>query len=283
MRSFRSSGYCLHMLLLTLLLTGIMPAPDSGAAESGEKPAKDWEFLVMPYMWMTGINGDVTVRGTTSDVDVNFSDILKNFDFGAQVHIEAWWKRRYGLFFDPTYLKLSSKKDIPLGNGIEVDKVTSKQWLVEAGGFYRLGEWPLGSPASNYAERAKPSLALDALAGGRFMYTDVDIRLEGTTPSSVGGDVHWLDLFIGGRMELNITEKVPFTLRTDIGGFGFGFSSDIAWNLVTHIGYELPWYGITPAIGYRLLYVDYDNGKGQNRFVYNTWTHGPIIGIAFRF
>jgi hypothetical protein len=115
------------------------------------------------------------------------------------------------------------------------------------------------------------------------MSTDVDIKLKNTTPTHVGGDKDWLDLFVGGRLIADLTKNVPFSLRTDIGGFGFGFSSDIAWNLVSYIGYKLPWYGITPAIGYRVLYVDYKDGSGNNRFVYDTWTHGPILGLAFQF
>lgn len=265
-------------LVLALLLAAGTALPHGAFGQMpGRTSGKDWQFSIMPYLWMSGINGHVTARGIRSDVDVDFSDIIEHFDFGVQVHAEGMWKSRYGFFIDPTYLKISSKKDIALPNGGEVDKVTMKQWLVEVGGVYRLGEWPGERGAKG--NRA----ALDALVGGRFMSTDVAIKLKDTSPTYVSKDKQWLDLFVGGRLAANLADKVPFTLRSDIGGFGLGFSSNIAWNLVSYIGYELPWYGITPAIGYRVLYVDYKDGSGSSRFVYDTWTHGPILGIAFQF
>lgn len=64
---------------------------------------------------------------------------------------------------------------------------------------------------------------------------------------------------------------------------GLGFSSDFSWNIVSVIAYELPWYRITPIIGYRALYDDYSDGSGNDRFAYNAWLHGPVLGVAFRF
>lgn len=32
-----------------------------------------WEFMVgAPYVWAVGVNGDITVKGQTSNVDVSF-------------------------------------------------------------------------------------------------------------------------------------------------------------------------------------------------------------------
>jgi hypothetical protein len=272
-------------IILVFVFGQISVAVGQDEFEEQQENSNDWEFIVLPYLWMTGINGDVTVKGTSSDVDVDFSDILKHLDLGGEVHIEIR-RGRYGLFIDPTFLKLSSDKNVPLGNGVEADEVTVKEWLVEFGGFYRFGPWKLGSPYNEFVQRAKPFFTFDALAGGRYINIDVEIDLKGTppdSPSEVDGDKNWLDLFVGGRFNFNITNKIPLIIRSDFGGFGFGFSSDFAWNLVSHIGYELPWYRITPVLGYRVLYIDYADGSGNGRFVYNTWTHGPIIGVAFRF
>jgi hypothetical protein len=45
------------------------------------------------------------------------------------------------------------------------------------------------------------------------------------------------------------------------------------------------WENVSFAAGYRALWVDYDNGKGgtPDYFAYDTVTHGPQIGIIFRF
>jgi hypothetical protein len=166
---------------------------------------------------------------------------------------------------------------VDAGPGANVD-LELKEFLLEVGGFYRLGTWPGGTN--------KPSIALDALAGGRYINFDVEADIDSPLPmipSEVDGDQDWLDLFAGARIILNPTENLIVVLRSDIGGFGFGFSSDITWNLVASVGYELPWWGITPIIGYRALYIDYDDGSGDDRFAYDTWTYGPQIGLGFRF
>ena len=65
------------------------------------------------------------------------------------------------------------------------------------------------------------------LAGGRYTYLDIEIDLDGISPgtwSEVDGDKDWLDIFIGGRISLDLIKKLIFVLRSDVGGFGFSFS-----------------------------------------------------------
>jgi hypothetical protein len=73
---------------------------------SGEAAGSKWEFDVIPYFWMAGMGGDVTVKGREAQTSTNFSDIWDNLDFGAQMHVEAK-KGKWGIFFDGTYLDLS--------------------------------------------------------------------------------------------------------------------------------------------------------------------------------
>ncbi|MEA3275115.1 MAG: hypothetical protein U9Q81_07495 [Pseudomonadota bacterium] len=37
------------------------------------------------------------------------------------------------------------------------------------------------------------------------------------------------------------------------------------------------------AIGYRALKQDYSTGQGFNRFAYDATTHGPLLGLEYRF
>ncbi|MCI0454252.1 MAG: hypothetical protein L0Y68_04555 [Candidatus Dadabacteria bacterium] len=248
---------------------------------------KDWEFIIISYLWMLGIKGDVGVERITTDVDASFSDLAKNLDFAAEAHIEVW-KRNFGMFIDFTYSKLSNSEGvtlqrIPASFNINLDAYFL---LLEVGGLYRVGTWPVGSPYNNFVQKAKPNVTLELLAGGRYWYlkTDLDIKGPlGILPPEVDASEQWLDLFVGARVKLELIKKLQFHLRSDIGGFGASFSSDISWNIAAYLGYELPWYRITPIIGYRALYVDYENGSGNDRFEYKTWTYGPQIGIAFIF
>jgi len=112
-----------------------------------------------------GMNGNMTVKGVDSDVDENFSDILSNLDIALEAHFEVW-KGRWGGFFDGTYVKL--KTDAGTTGNIDI---TSTIGLVDFGGFYRVGTWPVGTP-----ENKGRSLSLDALVGGRYM--DLKVKFD---------------------------------------------------------------------------------------------------------
>lgn len=265
-----------------LLLTADEAGEDSVSLDA---PSDEWHFSIIPYLWMMGLNGEVGVRGQTVDLDVSFSDIIKNLDFAAEVHAEAW-RDRFGFFIDLTYSKISLKEDVQLrfDRSIKIKNVT-EFFLGEFGGFYRVGTWPVGGGTGSNVSKTKTSFSLDLLGGGRYWWMENKIDITG--PAGVldpqfKGSESWFDFIVGGRARLDIN-KFFIALRTDIGGFGLGFSSDISWNIAGYIGYELPWYHITPIIGYRALYDKYDNGSGNNRFLWDAWMYGPQLGVAFQF
>ena len=74
-----------------------------------------------------------------------------------------------------------------------------------------------------------------------------------------------------------------FSARADIGGFGVG--SDLTWNLVGLLGYEFDLLGAPATVlgGYRVLYQDYENGNGSDKFAYEIYTYGPILGLKVVF
>ncbi len=230
-----------------------------------DAPSDEWHFSIIPYLWMMGLNGEVGVRGQTVDMDVSFSDIIQNLDFALEVHAEAW-RDRFGFFIDATYSKISLKKDIQLrlDRSIKIKNVT-EFFLGEFGGFYRVGTWPVGAGTGSPQSKTNTFFTLDFLGGGRYWWMDNKIDITG--PAGVldpqfSGSESWFDFIVGARAKLDIN-KFFIALRTDIGGFGLGFSSDISWNIAGYIGYELPWYKITPIIGYRALYDKYSNGSGE--------------------
>ncbi len=248
---------------------------------------QDWEFILIPYVWFTGLNADITVNGATADVDASFLDLAKDLDIAFMFHGEAWWKGKFGGFVDTVYSKLSDSGNISLQNSNSVNVgLTSELFILEFGGLYRAGTWDIGSPYNSFVQKAKPSVTLDFLAGGRYWHLNNELDIHGPLgilPSEIDKSRKWVDFIVGGRIGLNFYKKLTFEVRSDIGGFGLGSSSKISWNIVSAIGYELPWYRITPLIGYRALYDDYSSGSGSNRFESKFWLHGPVLGIAFRF
>ena len=95
---------------------------------------------------MAGLNGDVTVKGIPANISMSFGDVMNDFKFGGQVHMEAR-KEKWGLFLDATYMSLGTDIDGaryrtgPDGI-VHVEKyldasINMDEWLVEFGGSGR--------------------------------------------------------------------------------------------------------------------------------------------------
>jgi hypothetical protein len=258
-----------------LVLT-CLPAAGQTTRRSATK-ASGWTFEVTPYLWLPALDGDVTVRGHTASVDVSIGEFIEtifdSFQFAAMGRMEA---RRGPLVFtlDLLYLSLEDEDSNALGGETEVD---FSQLLVEFGAGYRLGDGPLG-------RRPWPRLSVEVLVGGRYVNLDSGLEITSTGPPGIRVDVDqsvdWLDPFVGARLRLAVSRPLAFVVRGDAGGFGVG--SDLTWNLVAILQYHTS-PKVALEAGYRVLDIDYEQGSGTDRFVYDVVTHGPILGISFRF
>jgi opacity protein-like surface antigen len=83
---------------------------------------------------------------------------------------------------------------------------------------------------------------------------------------------------IGARVTVDITDRLNFRLKGDIGGFGVG--SDFTWNVLAGLGYRFSG-NITALLGYRYLYMDYKTGTSRAR--YDVTMQGPMAGVMFAF
>jgi hypothetical protein len=242
--------------------------------------AKDWSFSFAPYLWMVGLNGTIGAKGRTADVDISFGDIWDNLDFAFQGHAEIMYRSKYGFIVDGTYLKLATKS---VKGPLNI-KTTLKLNMWEFVGVYRVYNQPSGF--KNSKGQSKPSFSADLLGGGRYMNVDTKINFGGTGPigvsNQVAADQGWFDFLVGTRIKWQATNRLFFRATTDIGGFGLGFSSDLAWNLMGFVGVDITdWMQL--MVGYKVFYDDYSDGSGNNRFVFDTWMTGPITGLNFVF
>jgi opacity protein-like surface antigen len=255
----------------------VLACPPASGQTTRYSAANAWTFEVEPYLWLPALDGDITVRGHTAPVDLSIGEfvetIFESLQFAAMGRIEA---RRGPFVFtlDLLYLSLEVEDTTPLGVKTQTD---FNQLIVEFGAGYRLGEWRLG-------RQLWPRLSLEALGGGRYVHLDAGLKLAGTGPLgatvAVDNTADWVEPFVGGRLRLALSETVAFVVRGDTGGFGVG--SDATWDLIGTLQYQVS-HKVTLAGGYRVLDIDYDEGGGTNRFVYDVQTRGPILGIAFRF
>jgi hypothetical protein len=267
----------LKALALTFLVIALALVGSRTYAQTASSGENKWEFSLTPYFWMAAIEGDVGAKGTTAHIDFSFSDVWDYLDYGGEIHMEAWKGDRWGLFLDATYLKLSADEigtSQTLGP-VNVD-INLGEWLVEFGGLYQLGKWPLGKNE----ERA---LSLQALGGGR--YWNLNMRLDASTLlPGVGRNADktkdWVDPFIGARVLVDLTEKLSLAVRGDIGGFGVG--SQFSWNASAIFGYHFSPM-ISAWLGYKALGVDYETGSLHRKFEFDVTMFGPIMGLGIKF
>ena len=74
---------------------------------SSLRPSIAWKFSFTPYGWFTGINGNVTARGHTVDVDEGFIEIAEHADgFAALMGYFEARKGRWGFFTDAVWADL---------------------------------------------------------------------------------------------------------------------------------------------------------------------------------
>src|SRR6266478_6220084 len=86
--------------------TAPLVAPPIETPPATVPPEDKWTFSSPLYVWAAGLIRSVTAKGRTETVDASASDILKHADFGFQGYFQLA-KQRYGIYAQPTYMKLS--------------------------------------------------------------------------------------------------------------------------------------------------------------------------------
>ena len=247
-------------LLLTRLLFFSLPAL-----------AEDSWTDVGIYLFAAELDGESSLGGVTSDVDVPFSDILENLDLGFMGYVEHR-RGRWSYFGDIAYLKLVADESSSSDGQLEVDvDAELEQTVIEAFVGYRVAESGAGND----------TLGFDLYVGARNTRLDIsldsDASLLGLTRSSDrGGDDDWTDAVVGVRLQWGGTEGWIGSLRVDVGD-GSDSSSD---QLIALVGYQSDsnwvYFG-----GYRYLNLDVEDG-GDNDFGIDIDYQGPMFGASYR-
>jgi len=234
--------------------------------------ADEWHFNVAPYVWLAGMDGDVTVRGFNSEVDLDFfGDIFEVLDIGALGHFEAS-KGPWTAMTDLVYMKVSENGDTP-GPIISDIDVEMQTLILEVGGAYRVYETD-----SNFFN--KP-MSLSVLGGLRYTHLDVDVDITASPAiADRSGSKDWVDPFVGFRTTIQWTRRWSSSVRFDIGGFGVG--SDFAYQIATIQKIEIN-DRFDFVFGYRRLSYDYDDGSGASKFEYDVALSGPLLGMNIKF
>lgn len=243
---------------LSLLCSAGILAAEPATSQNGVR------FSATPFLWLAGMDGEVTVRGRSADFDVSFGDILENLDmsFMGRFQMETG---NWVIQAEPIYMKLS-------------DSVRGPAGFIDADGDM---EAFIGKFTAGYAFQFEES-RLIAFAGIR--YWSLEVGLELTAPGAtvdVEKSDDFVDPIVGGRFDSTLSGKWRIHLEADIGGFGTG--TEFTWDFTGLLGYD---FSPTKTVfaGYRIMDVDYEKKGplGANNQL-DLQMDGPIIGAQFRF
>lgn len=237
--------------LAVALLAGAAPAMAQGTG--------DWVWQVTPYVWATGIGGDITpfTGAPTVSVDSSFSEVLKDLD--AAFFLSGYARReRLVLLGDLSY-SASSKEGLMPPGAPATGKLEQTSLTLAAG----------------YRVIADDGVAVDLLAGARHwrIKGSVDVPLAGVSASPT---FSFTDPIIAVRANVQLAPQWSTILYGDFGGFGVG--SERTSQIVATVNYQMRDDFFLSA-GYRALNVDYRDGGTR----IDATMSGPIFGATWRF
>jgi hypothetical protein len=257
----------------------------SGLVSAEEKP--HWEFEFVPYGWVAGNYGSVTVKGRTANFAVTPSDLYQIMEdghaFGGAGYLSVRYDR-WSVFADAFggYAREGVTEKIPTQLCTLSVSADAKIYFAmsDFAVGYQLGRWSL-------PHRRRP-FTLGVYAGTRYEYFNAKLGVSGgvigNTPGGRGRSKSWgwADPMIGVRWEVPVLDRFSLDFRGDVGGFGA--SSQFIWGLVGGVRYWFPWspWSIQPwlGLGYRVTSFNRDFGSsGSIDLVFR----GPTASLGFVF
>lgn len=252
---FKSECWRLSLAML-LLATCSVPFAQAQAADGGDADA--WRFQATPYVWMSGMEGQVRPfrSAPMANVHKSFSELMDSLDAAAFVTGTA----RRGAFVlqaDVTHASTSDSTPLPIGIAADV-KVRQSSVTVTAG----------------YAWMTTERTGIDLMGGLR--YWDISAAVNVPAVVSARSDTSFVDPIAAVRWRQSLAPRWSSVTYVDVGGFGMG--SDATWQVLALANYQAS-DNLFLSVGYRHLSVDYrDSGKRLDVAL-----SGPMLGVTYRF
>jgi len=222
-----------------------------------------WCLDATAYLWLQGVNGNVTALGLKIDIDASPSDLMSYAQFPVQGVVSTQYRRWVGIAdgsWTPLTVNKSSSAVLPLPPGIAV-QVKYSPVIATAEAGYRIAE------VDGYS--------VDGLAGARFWYLDAKLTLTPSPFGTIDKSVYWFDPIVGARFRKQLLPRLEATALGDVGGFGAGAQLD--YQLVGALG-----LAVTPRLGFdaawRQTYADYKQGQLHSK----TTESGLVAGVTWR-
>lgn len=244
-------------LAITLGLFASVLSISAGATDD------EWHFLVAPYVWFAGAEGELTPAPGVSQVDVDVSaiDALRDTEASFMLLLEAQ-KQQQGVLFDVFYSDVLQQSQTNADYGAPY-KASLKNTIVTAAYTHEL---------------YNSSQAMINVVGGlRYWKVDTQLTLGLASPEreSIHNSESWVDPMVGVDIKFRPGDS-PVYLSGFLGIGGASGASDSFYDLSGHIGYALT-DSIIASVGYRLFDVEYDH----DLFVYDVKQKGWVVGLVW--
>lgn len=221
---------------------------------------ENWAFGGAAYLWAAGVEG---TDSAGDEIDVSFSDIVKDLDGGLMGIISAR-KGKWTLLADIIYLSINQETSstaniIGVPEKVDVD--------VKLEGF-------VSTLLAAYRVQESDMTSLDLLVGARYFRVDVDLAVDvgaSKTKASDSGDV--LDGIIGAQVLFDVSEKWYLSCYADVGTG----DSKLTWQVWPGVGYRFE--NVDVVAGYRHLEWESDDGDTIDDINFS----GPMLGFKTQF
>lgn len=221
--------------------------------------AQDWSGQITPYVWASGVGGDITpfTGAPTLSFDRSFSEVIEDVD--GSFFLSGFARRdRLVVMGDFSYSSSSKAGLVPPGLPAE-GKLTQRSMTLLAG----------------YRAVADGDMTLDLLAGARGWSIDSTITLAGGAIQAAPGK-DFVDPIIAARAHFTLSPRWSALFYADFGGFGVG--SEQTSQILATANFQVN-DTLYASAGYRQLNVDYRSGGTR----VDATMAGPILGLTWRF
>jgi hypothetical protein len=240
------------------LVAGAMLCASEASAQSSSPDS--WQVQVVPYLWASGVDGQVGIGSRTADFAASFSNILSHLHMAAMGLTDVQ-HRKLVILTDAFYTDVRGQQATP---GPLFSSVRPQQKLF------------MLTPEAGYRVLSTADTSLDVVGGMRLWHSSSQLQfapgvLAGTT---VQTDQTWADAIGGLRARRDLSQR---WWVSGYGDFGAG-GSDFTYQIVGTAGVDLhEHYAL--VFGYRYLKVDHD----QDNFLLDFGMKGPLFGLTIKF
>lgn len=265
-------------------LTLLQAMQDASETESTTSPTAEAGpeigVTISVGAWLTNIDGDFTVKGTSFSANPTFEDIRDHSDrlLGGDFRI-GLEVGRFLAYFEAFLVRIEVN-DIQTPSTPPLDAKQSLD-LVEFGVGWTFIETELGK--TPVGARRDRRLTVAGVVGGRWF--DAGLRIEDSTSGGelANGRQSWFEPLLGLEARAQVLDWLHIAAFGDVGGVLFG--SDLSWTAFGGVGFDLPVgdADLSLLVGYKALYADYHDGSGADAFKWDATMYGPWVGMQIAF